>query len=39
MGAQIRKLLRDNTFDHLLYGKEKKAWKASQSVAIEFLGN
>ena len=39
MGPQIRKLLRDDTIDHLLHGKEKKAWKAFQSVATEFLGN
>ena len=38
-GPQIRELLRDDTFDHLLHGKEKKAWKAFQSVATEFLGN
>ena len=28
MGPQIRELLRDDTIDHLLHGKEKKAWKA-----------
>ena len=39
MGSQIRELLTDDTFDHLLHGKEKKAWKAFQSVATEFLGN
>ena len=36
---QIRELLRDDTFDHPLQGKEKKAWIAFQSVAAEFLGN
>ena len=39
VGPQIRELLRDDTFDHLLHGKGKKAWKAFQSVAAEFLGN
>ena len=28
MGPQICELLRDDTIDHLLHGKEKKAWKA-----------
>ena len=39
VGPQIRELLRDDNFDHLLYGKEKKGWKAFQPVATEFLGN
>ena len=39
VGPQIRELLRDDTFDRLLRGKEKKAWKAFQSMATEFLGN
>ena len=28
MRPQICELLRDDTIDHLLHGKEKKAWKA-----------
>ena len=39
VGPQICELLRDDTFDHLLRGKEKKVWKAFQSVATEFFGN
>ena len=27
-GPQIHKLRSDNTFDSLLHGKDKKAWKA-----------
>ena len=38
-GPQILKLLRDDTFNHLLHGKGKKPWKGFQSVATEFLGN
>ena len=34
MGPQFLELLKDDTFDHLLHGKE-----AFQSVATEFLGN
>ena len=37
MGSQLRELLRDDTFDHLLHGKEKMAWKAFQSVAAGSL--
>ena len=39
VGPQIHKLSRDDTFDHLLSGNEKKAWKAFQLVATKFLGN
>ena len=39
VGPQICELLRDDTFDHLLHGKERKIWKAFQSVATEFFGN
>ena len=39
VGPQIHKLFRDDTFDHLLSGNEKKAWKAFQLVATKFLGN
>ena len=39
MGLKIPELLRDDTFDHRLNGKDRKAWKAFQSVATEFLGN
>ena len=31
-GPQIRKRLRDDLFDHLLHGKEKKEWKTFHSV-------
>ena len=39
VGPQIHELFRDDTFDHLLSGNEKKAWKAFQLVATKFLGN
>ena len=37
MGSQHHKLLRDDTSDHLLHGKEKMAWKSFQSVAAGSL--
>ena len=37
MGSQHCKLLRDDSFDHLLHGKEKMAWKPFQSVAAGSL--
>ena len=39
MGPQICELLRDDNFDRLLRGKEKRAWKTCQSVATELLEN
>ena len=39
VGPQIHEPFSDDTFDHLLSGNEKKAWKAFQLVATKFLGN
>ena len=39
MGLQIRKLFRDDMFNNLLQGDEKKAWDAFCLVSANFLGN
>ena len=39
MGPQIRKLFRDDMFNNLLQGDEKKAWDAFRLVSTNFLGN
>ena len=39
MGPQIRRLFRDDMFDKLLQGDEKKAWDAFRLVSTNFLGN
>ena len=39
MGPQIRKLFRDDMFNNLLQGDEKKAWDAFRLVSTKFLGN
>jgi len=39
VGPQIRRLFRDNMFNNLLQGDEKKAWDAFRLVSSKFLGN
>jgi len=39
MGPQIRKLSRDDMFNSLLQGDEKKTWDAFRLVSINFLWN
>jgi len=39
VGPHIRKLFRDDMFNHLLQGDEKKAWDAFHLVSADFLGN
>ena len=39
MGPQTRKLFRDDMFNNLLQGDEKKAWAAFRLVSFNFLGN
>ena len=39
MGPQIRKLFRDDMFNNLLQGDEKKSWDAFRLVSTNFLGN
>ena len=39
MVPQIRKLFRDDMFNNLLKGDEKKAWEAFRPVLTNFLGN
>src|SRR5688572_24087125 len=39
VGPQIRQLFRDEMFDNLLQGDEKKAWDAFRLVSTNFLGN
>jgi len=39
VGPQIRKLFRDDLFNNLLQGDEKKAWDAFRLVSTNFLGN
>jgi hypothetical protein len=39
IGPQIRKLFRDEQFDHILSGNEKRAWNDFRLVATNFLGN
>jgi len=39
VGPQIRKLFRDDMFNNLLQGGEKKAWDAFRLVSANFLGN
>lgn len=38
-GPDIRSVLRDEQFDRIITGDEKKAWLAFKEVATEFLGN
>jgi hypothetical protein len=39
VGPQIRKLFRDDVFNSLFQGDEKKAWDAFRLVSTNFLGN
>ena len=39
MGPEICKLFRDDMFNNLLQGDEKKAWDAFRLVSTKFLGN
>jgi hypothetical protein len=39
IGPQIRKLFRDEHFDHILSGNEKRAWNNFRLVATNFLRN
>ena len=39
VGPQIGKLFRDDMFNSLLQGDEKKAWDAFRLVSANFLGN
>jgi len=39
VGPQIRRLFRDDMFNNLLQGDEKKAWGAFRLVSTNFLGN
>jgi hypothetical protein len=39
IGPQIRKLFRDEQFDHILSGNNKRAWNDFRLVATNFLGN
>jgi hypothetical protein len=39
VGPQIRKLFRNDMFNNLLQGDEKKAWDALSLVPTNFLGN
>lgn len=39
VGPQIRNLFKDDNFDSVLEGKEKKAWDDFRLVANNFLGN
>jgi len=39
VGPQIRKLFRDNMFNNLRHGDEKKAWNMFRLVSTNFLGN
>jgi len=39
MGPQISRLFRDNTFNNLLQGGEKKAWDIFRLVSSNFLRN
>ena len=39
VGPQIRELFRDETFNNLLQGDERKAWDAFHIVSTNFLGN
>ena len=39
MGPQIRKLFRDDLFDNLLQGDEKKVWDAFRLVSTNLFGN
>jgi hypothetical protein len=39
IGPQIRKLFRDEQFDHILSGNKKRAWNDFCLVAPNFLGN
>jgi hypothetical protein len=39
VGPQICKLFRDNMFNNLLQGDEKKAWDMFRLVSTNFLGN
>ena len=37
-GLQIRKLMKDSTFDEVLSEAEKKAWESFKKVSSQFLG-
>jgi len=39
LGPQIRKLFRDDMFNNLLQGDEKKAWDAFRLVSTNSLGH
>jgi len=39
VGPQTRKLFRDDMFNNLLQGDEKKAWYAFRLMSTNFLGN
>jgi hypothetical protein len=39
VGLQICKLFRDDMFNSLLHGDEKKAWDAFHQLSTNFLGN
>jgi hypothetical protein len=39
IGHQIRKPFRDEQFDHILSGNEKRAWNDFRLVATKFVGN
>jgi hypothetical protein len=39
VGPQTRKHFRDDMFNNLLQGDEKKAWAAFRLVSFNFLGN
>jgi len=39
VGSQIRKHFKDDMFNKLLQGDEKKAWNAFRLVSTNFLGN
>ena len=39
MGLQIRELFKDDMFNSLIQGDEKKAWDTFRLVSANFLGN
>jgi len=39
VGPQIRRLFRNDKFNNLLQGDEKKAWDTFRMVSANFLGN
>ena len=38
LGPQIRKIVKNSTFDQILEGKEEAVWKVFKSVVQGFLG-